>query len=283
MAIDPDASGLITDAGIFNSIVSNEPVPIKILYENDSFARLGVVVWRNFNDQPSVSGGGAEGLGRRMVTFRIKNQPARPDTELKGKLLKEVSGIFYWCWKMSKVEMTETLERRGEIKAMANASIENQLEHQPVLKFLKDKFQDGEPCIRALSLYERYRKWCEEEGCRVCKLAKFGREIKKVKGLVFFKRSNTASTYTIEPTKDFDWAVHFGIKQNVGLNPTQKPTLHSNPTPPDPLEADDSQGVVQGVCMVYLITLILKKKKILLIKKKNPVQPNTPYIPCINP
>ena len=58
LAIDPDASGLMTDAGIFNSIVSNEPVPIKILYENSSLARLGVVVWRNFNDQPSVSGGG---------------------------------------------------------------------------------------------------------------------------------------------------------------------------------------------------------------------------------
>ena len=68
-----------------------------------------------------------------------------------------------------------------------------------------------------------------------------------MKGLVFFKQSNTARTYTIEPTKDFDWAVHFGIKQDVGLTPTQKPTLHSNPTPPDPLEAEDSQGAVQGM------------------------------------
>ena len=212
-----------------------------------SLARLGVVCWRNFNDQPSVSGGGAEGLGRRMVTFRIKNQPARPDTKLKGKLLKEVTGIFQWCWCLSEVEMTETLKRRGEIKVIADASIKSQLNHQPILKFLKDKFQDGESCIRALSLYERYRKWCEEEGRKPCANNKFGEEIKKVKGLVFFKRSNTANTYIIEPTKDFDWAVHFGIKQNVGLNPTQNPTLHSDPTHPDPLEADYSQGVVQGV------------------------------------
>ena len=222
-------------------------MPIKILYENSSLARLGVVVWRNFNDQPSVSGGGAEGLGRRMVTFRIKNQPARPDTELNGKLLKEVSGIFYWCWKMSKEEMTETLRRRGEIKAIADASIENQLEHQPIIKFLKDKFQDGEPCIRASDLYERYKNWCEEEGSKPCKLAKFGREIKKVQGLVSSNRDSAGNIYKIEPTKDFDWAVHFGIKQNAGLNPTQKQTLHSNPTSPDPMEAEDSQGVVQGM------------------------------------
>ena len=152
-----------------------------------------------------------------MVTFRIKNQPARPDTELKSKLLKEDSGIFYWCWKMSKEEMTETLVRRGDIKAIAEASVENQLEHQPILKFLKNNFQDGESYIRALDLYERYKKWCDEEGRKPCSNAKFGKEVKKVKGLVFFKPSNTARTYTIEPTKDFDWAVHFGIKQNVGL------------------------------------------------------------------
>ena len=86
-----------------------------------------------------------------------------------------------------------------------------------------------------------------DEGCKFWKNAKFGKEVKKVKGLVSFNRSRLANTYKIEPTKDFDWAVHFGIKQNAGLNPTQKPTLHSNTTPTDPLEADDSQGVVKGV------------------------------------
>jgi len=135
LAINPDASGRMTDAGVFNSIVSNEPVEIKVLYEDNSSERLGIVVWRNFYDQPSVSRGGTEGLGRRIVTFRIKNRPARPDTELKGKLLEEVSGIFQWCWSMSEVDMKETLERRIEEKAIAEASVENQLEHQQVLRF----------------------------------------------------------------------------------------------------------------------------------------------------
>tara|TARA_Y100001968_G_scaffold10237_1_gene8592 strand:- start:459 stop:638 length:180 start_codon:yes stop_codon:yes gene_type:complete len=59
---------------------------------------------------------------------------------------------------MSEVEMTETLEGRGVITAIAYASIKNQLEHQPILKFLKDKFQDGESYIRASNLYEIYKK-----------------------------------------------------------------------------------------------------------------------------
>ncbi len=33
LAIDPDAFARMTDAGIFNSIVSNEPVEIKVLYK----------------------------------------------------------------------------------------------------------------------------------------------------------------------------------------------------------------------------------------------------------
>ena len=41
-----------------------------------------------------------------------------------------------------KVDMKETLQRRGEIKVIAEASVEKQLEHQQVLKFLKYKFQD---------------------------------------------------------------------------------------------------------------------------------------------
>ena len=47
--------------------------------------RLGIVVWMKLNDQFSVSEGGAEGIDRRIFTFRIKIRTARPKTELKGK------------------------------------------------------------------------------------------------------------------------------------------------------------------------------------------------------
>ena len=62
-------------------------------------------------------------------------------------------------------------------------SVEHQLEHQQVLRFLKDSFPDGVAHIRASSLYERYKNWGEEEDCGVCKNAKFGKEVKKVQGM----------------------------------------------------------------------------------------------------
>ena len=47
---------------------SNETVEVKKLYKDASSSRLGVVIWRFFNDTPSASGGGMEGMGRRIVT-----------------------------------------------------------------------------------------------------------------------------------------------------------------------------------------------------------------------
>ena len=247
LAIDPDASGRMTDAGIFNSIVSNEPVEIKVLYINESFKRLGIVVWRNFNDQPSASGGGVEGMGRRMVTFRIKNRPTEPDPELKDKLLMEVSGIFQWCWSMSQEDMLETFKRRGEVKAISEASIENQLENQPVLRFLIDSFPDGDKAIKGSTLYESYKTWCNDEGCGVLSNAKFGKEAKKVKGLVLWEHTRYGSEYEIGPAKGFDLAGHFGIKNNVGLNPSQNQHRHINPSPQKTREVVVSQEVVKGM------------------------------------
>ena len=135
-AINNDASGHIKDAGIFDSIVSNEEVPVRQLYFNQTYERLGVVVWRAFNDNPTASGGGVEGFGRRMVTFPFPKSAANPDPQLKQKLLGEVEGIFWWCWSMDDNKMFEVLKNRGNISTVAQANIENMLENQPVLEFI---------------------------------------------------------------------------------------------------------------------------------------------------
>ena len=51
------------------------------------------------------------------------------------------------------------------------------------------------------------------------------------------------------------------------MNPAQKQTLHSNPTPQDPVAADDSQGVVQGM---YGLSnnFIFKKEQDITYKEK---------------
>ncbi len=60
-----------------------------------------------------------------------------------------------------------------------------------------------------------------------------------------------------------------------GLNPTQEQTIHSNPSPPNQLEADDSQGVVQGM-QGLAPTFNFEKEKDSFNRKKNQFQPVKP-------
>ena len=70
-AIDFDSSGIVTDPGCFNSIVSNEPVQIWIKYKNKCDARFGCVIWRFYNDQPRVADDGG-------VTGSVQGQGGVP-------------------------------------------------------------------------------------------------------------------------------------------------------------------------------------------------------------
>ena len=248
IAIDPDSSGHIKNVGIFNSIVSNEPVEVKKLFLNESSERIGVVVWRAYNDNPSASGGGVEGIGRRIVTFEFKRVSSNPDPTLKTKLLEEVAGIFQWCWSVSKEEAIETLTNRGNIESVANASIENLLDNNPHIRFLKETYFDvSTDEIKASALYERYCDWCKEWNHGTFSQTKFGRELTKLHGLVEKDRNFAGFYYKIKAFKDFDLAVHFGMKNNAGSTMQKPSTMHPNPSCSKPSEAKGSQKAVHSM------------------------------------
>ena len=232
IAIDPDASGHISDAGVLNSIITNEPVEVKKLYLNESSERLGVVYWRAFNDNPTASGGGVEGLGRRMVTFKFDKTATNPDPKLKNKLLAEIEGIFQWCWNMDDNKMFEVLENRGNIAAVAEATIENQLENQPVLQFIYEL--NGFDSIKASNLYSKYRDWCNESGKHTLTLTKFGRELNKMEGFVQKDVKADGNYYTIKESGEINLAEHFGISTNARLNPPSLKVDNSNPPSSNP-------------------------------------------------
>ena len=260
IAIDPDSSGHIKNVGIFNSIVTNEPVEVKKLFLNEFFARLGVVVWRAFNDNPSASGGGLEGMGRRIVTFEFKRISSNPDPTLKTKLLEEVAGIFQWCWSMSKEDVIETFKNRGNIESVANASIENLLDNNPHIRFLQENYFESFVEVNASDLYERYCEWCQEWNHGKLSQTKFGRELIKLHGLIEKDRNAAGFYYKIKAFKDFDLAVHFGMKNNAGLTMQKPSTMHPNPSCPNPSEAKGSQKAVHSMHSSFNKKDSIKKK-----------------------
>jgi len=244
IAIDPDSSGHMKDAGILNSIVSNEPVEVKKLYLNDSVERLGVVIWRAYNDNPTASGGGLEGIGRRVVTFEFKKVSSSPDPNLKKKLLAEVSGIFQWCWSMSEEESIKTLSNIGNVGASTNASIENLLDNNSHIRFLQETYFEISVEIKAKDLYQAYCTWCDEMNHRKFTQTRFGKELKKLHGLVKSERKAVGICYKISAFREFDLAKHFGIQNNAGSTMYKAPTIHPNPSCSELCEEKGSSQVM---------------------------------------
>ena len=245
IAYDPDSSGLINQVGKFNSIISNEPVLVKQLFFNETFERLGVVCWRAFNDNPTASGGGVEGLGRRMVTFKFDKTAANPDPELKNKLLAEIEGIFWWCWSMDDNKMFDVLKNRGNVESVAEATIENLLENQPVLQFICELAGDREKKYKASDLYQKYCDWCKESGRHELNITRFGKELGKMEG--FVNKTKIGSIYYfISEFKKINLAEHFGISTNGRFNPPSGKVANPNPPASNPPTNKGTEKIREG-------------------------------------
>jgi P4 family phage/plasmid primase-like protien len=252
VAVDADASGRVTDPGVFNSVVSNEPVEVKKLYADVNADRLGVVIWRFYNDQPGASGAGVEGMGRRLVTFRFAKPVARRDRQLKATLIAEAAGIFQWAWSMGEQAMHSTLVNVGSIKAVKTAAEDAALEREPILRFLLETYSAGPTSITGADLFRSWRCWAEAQGHEAGSSTRFGREVKKVEAVTFRKTSD-GTIYSIDAMQGFNVARHLGIEEPdqdgeaaadesvVGCASNPPP----NPPPgtsPDPWEQGKAEG-----------------------------------------
>lgn len=215
MAFDPDAAGHLGNAGILNAIVSNEPVLVKKLYVNEYSTRLGVVVWRFFNDHISVSGGNEEGIGRRSIPITFDNPPARRDRTLKEKLLAELPGIFAWVWSMPLEEAIDTLSTAAADNDVLQAAIDAALNRNPKLRFLAEKYpEDGS--VEAGELFRQWKLWCLTEGHHHGNKATFCAEVQKVTGKPRRIGRNKVTNYVVPAMERFDFAAFLGLDRGEG-------------------------------------------------------------------
>jgi putative DNA primase/helicase len=286
--MDPDADGRISSAGVFNSVVSNEPVEVKLLYKDTHPARLGVVVWRFFNDSPGASGGGVEGMGRRIISLPFDVEPRRRDPLLKEKITAEAAGIFAWVYAMTADEMTSALANSGGVDASVAASVEHALERDPVVRFLIETYSDGIDRIAARDLFSAWCNWCSSERHETGSNTRFGSLVKKVlvgAGLdaqgVHCRRFNAGKMYTISPMRDFPLAAYFGC---AGPNPTQRVSPTPNPSPLNPNQEATSDDEVQGVYGSFLKKIDKKEiNKNKAYSNRETLLPSQPDTPCTHP
>jgi len=167
-----------------------------------------------------------------MVTFKFDKTAVKPDPELKNKLLAEIEGIFWWCWSMDDNKMFDVLKNRGNVASVAEATIENLLENQPVLQFIYEL--NGLNKTKSSDLYSKYRDWCKESGRHEMTITRFGKELKKMEGFVQKDIKADGNYYTIKESEEINLAEHFGIPTNGRLNPPSLKVDDSNPPSSNP-------------------------------------------------
>jgi putative DNA primase/helicase len=212
VSICSDSTGAIDDPGLYNEIVSNEPVLVKFLYKNIIHTTLNTFLVRAYNSVPP-SPFGSQGLDRRIVAMAFKHQPAVKDRDLQRRINAELSGIFNWAWSCSEAEMVRRISTAGEIQAVKEASIQRFEENNPWFIFLSKSFPTGAE-LHPRTLYQRYESWSEEHGEYKLSHKKF---IKAITPFGVYQKEKPRDgylDYVIPPMKDFDIIAHLGISQS---------------------------------------------------------------------
>lgn len=212
--IEFDAAGHIGNVGVFNSIVSNEPVLVKRLYQNESLCRLGIVLWRIHNDAPSVSSAAAEGLGRRLITIPFLVEPAERDVTLKATLLKELAGIYQWVRAIPWPMVAETFRTAMAIESIRDAATEALLERNSRLQWLLETYGSGCTDVSMGTLFSSWKTWADANGHQVGSSSWLGRELRKIKGVTIRRSGGATGNQTlvsIQPMNDYDLGRTLGL------------------------------------------------------------------------
>ena len=297
VAMDPDTSGRVSDPGVFNAIVSNEPVEVKLLYKDTHPQRLGVVLWRFFNDSPGASGGGVEGMGRRIITIPFDVEPSNRDPLLKRKIVSEAAGIFSWVFAMTTDEMQMALANSGNVASSAAASIEHALERDPLMRFLIETYPEGIERIQGRELFKTWCSWCAEVRHETGSETRFGGLIKKVRvgcGLdakgVTHRVLNGRRVYALTSMQDFPLAAYFGV---ATVDPHQDQECHhdlhlSDEPEQQALEEKGDRGDSSSFKLNRLENIYIEPikdpictKETLCTSEPSPLSPQ-PHIPSLN-
>jgi putative DNA primase/helicase len=212
VSICRDASGHLDDVGQFNSLISNEPIQIKILYKNYFTTTLNTFFVRAYNDfitAPSAS----QGLNRRIVAMHFSNRPQVKDETLGSKLEAELSGIFNWACSISHAEMKRRILWAGEVEAVAEASIERFYANNPAFVFLSEHFPDGTKA-KIGDIYASYSEWSKKTGRIPANQRLFATSILNF-GVYQEAKIHGLERYVIPAMKDFDVVRHLGISTNA--------------------------------------------------------------------
>lgn len=192
-------SGRNLDSTTLKIIVSGEPTTARRLYHDTKMIRNYAKLITSFNELPRAEQ--THGFYRRIiiVPFKVTIKEEEQDPDLVKKLRKELPGVLNWVLQA----MPEFLDL-GSFKTSEECNHElnaYRLSSDNVQQFLNENYVvDASAIIKGSSLYDDYKKFCEDWGCQAKgknnfykHLEALGHEPQKQNGIVNFnliKKSN---------------------------------------------------------------------------------------------
>jgi len=152
----------VRSTSLISAIISGEPIMIDLKYRDPVILRPRAKILWACNDLPRTSEVAA-GIFRRVAIVQCCRKVSQPDTTLRKKLTAEASGILNWA-----LEGLRRLRQRGNfcLPAAVQATSDEYRESCDVTAaFAAERLIFEELAeVRAATLYQEYRQWCDENG-----------------------------------------------------------------------------------------------------------------------
>jgi putative DNA primase/helicase len=179
------------DESKIKDITSHDRQKGRFIYERSIEFYPTHKLWMYGNHRPVIAGQD-EGIWRRirMIPFTvvIPKEKKRPAEEMKAEFREEASGILHWA-----LEGFYLWRHGGRLSntpaCITGATNDYRSEMDTIGSFINEEIEEmpGKEIPHKV-LYERYRKWCIEQGIQHTmtsrKLSRFLRESKHWKGVV---------------------------------------------------------------------------------------------------
>lgn len=200
LVLDTDSDvSYIKDGGVLNKIISGETLTIEKKYKDAyDYEPICKVLWA-MNRLPDVNTRHRGGVLRRVKIVEFPAFQGEKDPNLKKRLQDEKAGILNWC-----LEGLKRLQERGDfdIPSYVQSAIDAYAsDSNPVARFAKETLVESDNPNEKLFntlVYNKYKKWCEDNGHRPVATNKFVEEMKELGYEVGKARANKTCYYGIE-------------------------------------------------------------------------------------
>jgi putative DNA primase/helicase len=167
-----------TTRDVFKNLVSTEPIQARLKYGNSFLMENYAKLCFNCNELPrDIEQTTAYFRRLQIVPFRVTIPEKEQDKTLANKIIEtELSGVFNWILEGLRSLL---INERFTESAIVTAEIENyRKESDSVAMFIADEnYKRGNDFTTLKDLYQAYKIYCQDNGCRTMGRNKFGHRL----------------------------------------------------------------------------------------------------------